>query len=287
MTLRVVITGAGGFLGSALARRLAAAGAEVHALTRRPPALPGVSWHHYDLADLSLDPSALETADVLIHTAFSVAGPGPSLERLNCSAARLLHTAARQRGVHFIFISSMSAHKQAASSYGRAKWCIEGALDAASDTIVRPGLIIGPGGLYARMFEMIHRAPALPLFYGGMQPVQPIGLDDLVEGLTRIAARRSAGVFNLGVPEPITIRALYGRMLAAARLSRPMLPLPGDFTLRILRMFESAGLRLPVTSENLLGLKHLRKFDTEASLAQLSLKLAPIDELPWAPRRPA
>jgi len=282
MKQRVAITGAGGFLGSALARRLTAEGAEVSALTRRPVELPGVSWQPYDLADLSLPPAALEAAEVVIHAAFSMAGAGQELEKLNYDAALRLHAEARRRGAHFIFISSMSAHGQAASSYGRAKWRIEGSLDENSDTIVRPGLVVGRGGLYARMFGMVCRAPVLPLFYGGTQPIQPIALEDLTEGLVRLTQRRAAGVFNLALPQPITIRELYTRMLAAARLSRPLLPLPGDLTLGVLRVCERLGLGLAITSENLLGLKHLRSFETADSLARLGLTLKPVDELPWA-----
>ena len=282
MTLRAAITGAGGFLGSTLARRLAAGGAEVAALSRSRADIPGTRWHHYELSDASIDPAALEGADVVVHAAFSAAGAGPELEKLNYDAALRLRDAARKKGARFIFISSMSAHEEAASAYGRAKWAIEKALDPA-DAIVRPGLIVGPGGLYARMLGQLRGAPVIPLFYGGGQPVQVIGVDDAAEGIGRVAARRETGAFNLALPQPLTIRELYGRMLAAAGLNRPILPLPGGPALLAVKFCEKLGLRLPITSENLLGLKHLRRFETAGSLARLGLALAPLDELPWAP----
>jgi NADH dehydrogenase len=278
---RAAITGAGGFLGSALARRLAAGGAEISALSRGRANLPGARWRHYDLAAPSIDPSALEGADVVIHSAFGMAGPGPELERLNYDAALRLRDAARKQGARFIFISSMSAHEGAESAYGRAKWAIEKALDA-EDAIVRPGLIVGPGGLYARMLGALRAAPVIPLFYGGEQPVQVIGVDDAAEGIGRIAERRAAGTFNLALPQPLTVRELYGRMLAAAGLSRPIVPLPGGAALAAVRLCEKLDLRLPITSENLLGLKHLRRFETAESLARLDLTPAPLEELPWA-----
>ena len=48
------------------------------------------------------------------------------------------------------------------------------------------GVIVGPGGVYARMLLSLQRAPLVPVFYGGSQPVQPVGLEELVEALVRI-----------------------------------------------------------------------------------------------------
>ena len=281
MKRRVAITGAGGFLGSALTRRLLADGMEVHALTRRPLSLPGLHWQAYELGGPLPPPAFFANLDSVVHAAFSMGAAGPALEQLNCSAALRLHAAARQHGLHFIFISSMSAHAGAASSYGRAKWAIEQGLDPAVDAIVRPGLILGPGGVYQRMQATMRRAPVIPVFYGGTQPVQPIALADLVAALEQILRLRLAGIFNLGAPEAITIRQLYGRMLAAAGLRRPLLPLPGDLTRLLLRAGEMLGLSLPLTAENLLGQKHLRMFETTASFARLGLAPTPVDQLPW------
>lgn len=279
MKLRVAITGAGGFLGAALCRRLSAAGMEVHALARRPASWSGVRWHTYDLA--GPPPAVLAGVDVIVHAAFAMGVSGPALEELNAAAAGRLLAAARAHRAHFIFISSMSAHAGAVSSYGRAKWRIEQGLDPAVDAIVRPGLIIGAGGVYARMLASLRRTPVVPVFYGGVQPIQPIGLDDLVEGLQRIVAGRLSGVFNLGCSEPMTIRELYQRMLTATGRRRILLPLPGDLTVAGLRVAERLGLHLPLTAENLLGQKHLRACETASTLSRLGLSLTPPAGLPW------
>ena len=282
MKTRVAITGAGGFLGGALVQRLRDAGLEVHALSRSRSTLSGVQWHAYDLAGPV--PAIVAEADVIVHAAFALGAVGAETADLNRTTALRLRDSARQHQRHFVFISSMSAHAEAVSVYGRTKWAIEQALDASRDAIVRPGLIIGPGGTYARMLDSLRRAPVVPVFFGGTQPVQPIALADLVEGLQHIIAGRHAGVFNLGLAEPVTIRELYQRMLAALGERRRLVPLPGDLAVWALRAGEALGLRLPLTSENLLGQKQLRAFATADSLARLGLTLTPLADLPWDAR---
>lgn len=281
MKPRVAITGAGGFLGTALTRALLASGADVHALARRPISLPGIAWQPYELGGPLPESSFFAQVDAVVHLAFSMASSGPAMEARNVAAARELHAAVRRAGRPFVFVSSMSAHAGAASSYGRAKWAIEQFLDPAVDTIVRPGLIVGPGGVYARMLAALRRAPVVPVFYGGTQLIQPSGIDDDVAALQRILRQSLTGAFNLGSLQPISIRELYGRMLAAARLKRPLVPLPGNFTVRVLRVTERLGLPLPLTAENLLGQKHLRVFETAASFARLGLTPTPLEQLPW------
>ncbi|WP_438479480.1 NAD-dependent epimerase/dehydratase family protein [Oleiharenicola lentus] len=281
MSLRVAITGASGFLGHALLQRLLNAGLEVHALSRNPSSMEGVRWHAYNLAEPV--PQVIESCDVIVHAAFAMGANANSLEAVNKDAAAHLLAVARTYRRHFIFISSMSAHDHAESSYGRTKWAIEQTLDPTQDTIVRPGLIVGAGGVYQRMLESLRSTPIVPIFFGGMQPIHPVALEDLVEGLFHIISRRIPGIFNLGSIEPISVRELYRRMLHSAGLRRTIIPLPGSLALRGLRATEALGLRLPLTTENLLGQKHLRSFETANSYTRLGISPAPLTNFSWSP----
>ena len=116
--MRVLVTGAGGFSGGHVARRLARAGFEVLALTRTspvaPPAHPESAQRFRSLqADLA-DPDTLpEDIDAVVHAAATSIWRGITVDRMihdNVLATRMLVEHALAAGARrFVFFSSMSA----------------------------------------------------------------------------------------------------------------------------------------------------------------------------------
>ena len=163
----VAITGANGFVGSALLQTFADAGWRVIALTRRP-ADPPVEWRRYDLRDDSLTDGLLAGVDVLVHCAYARRRPGADAFATNVRASKMLFDAARGAGTkQLIFVSSLAAGGDAPSEYGRQKFRIEQMLDPNADTVVRAGLVLGNGGLFARMQAYLRRRSLVPLIDGG------------------------------------------------------------------------------------------------------------------------
>lgn len=75
MTRRVILTGASGFVGTAILSGLLESGADVLALSRRRPAVPGTfAWRACDLLDAGETADAMRNvkADVLLHAAWTV-----------------------------------------------------------------------------------------------------------------------------------------------------------------------------------------------------------------------
>lgn len=276
----VLVTGATGMLGQALCRHLDRLGYEVRALVRRPQdwshtgAMTDIRPFRFELGG-ELDESAFEDQPAaLIHCAWAMRGPirtGAAVDNLVAFEA-LRGMAHRRRCRRFVFISSLSAHAGALSEYGRDKLKAEQELDLEKDLVVRPGLIIGRGGLFGRLRAQIRRRPLVPLFYGGRQEIQHIALDDVCTGIGHALAGDLVGRIDIAHPEATGIRAFYSAVAASVGCSCRFIRLPGSLILSLLRGFERQSLlTLSVTSENLLGLKAMRVFDTGPSLQRLDL----------------
>jgi len=116
--MKILVTGAGGFAGGHMARRLAVAGHHVHALTRRSPVEPPSDVEasarfrvvHSALTDASRLP---DDFDAVVHTAATSIWHGISVDQMltdNVLATQtLVNHALRVRARAFVFYSSVSA----------------------------------------------------------------------------------------------------------------------------------------------------------------------------------
>jgi uncharacterized protein YbjT (DUF2867 family) len=162
---------------------------------------------------------------------------------------------AHQAGAdHQIFLSSCSAHGEAESQYGRTKYALEKLFTTSRDWIVRPALVLGNGGVFARMVKTARSSPILPLFDNGAQPVQVVPVEFLVEQLFAGAQEGRTGRDTFAAPGFLSMRE-YFQLLAPGK---PLLPIPSAAVLPLVKLVESLGFTPPINSENLLGLRSLR-----------------------------
>ncbi len=278
-----VVTGAGGLVGGAIARALAQAGWQVRGTARDPATAArrsqvDLTWFGGDLDGNGFDPQALDGAEVLVHAAWAsdATAPAQAAQR-NVRGAERLFGQARDHGVvSRVFVSSMSAHAGALSHYGRSKVQVEALLDPARDLVVRPGFVLGEGGVFQRLASTLAVAPAVPSFYGGSAQLQPIGLQDLANGFERSISRGLRGTLTIAQPQAVPVVQFYREVAASIGRARlPVVPLPGDAAVMVLGWCERIGLRLPMTSDNLLGQKALVVADVTGDLARL--QMTPMD----------
>ena len=274
---QIAVSGATGFLGAALCRHLAARGFAVRALARDParkaPGLEALAWHRCALPD-DVDPRGFDAVDVFVHCAYETRFRSAARARaVNVAGSERVFRLARERGVRkIVFVSSMSAHADAISLYGRTKLEVEALLDPARDLAVRPGHILGEGGVFWRTAQSIAAFPFIPLFSKGDQPIQTIHLDDVCEGIRRAIEQDCTGTLLLAEPDPVALREFYSAIAQALGKTPRFLPIPGGAALRLLQLAERAGFSVPVSSDNLLGLQRLRAFDVAGDLQRIGLR---------------
>ena len=226
----VLVTGASGFIGGATVRRLAAAGARVHATTRRdPPVIPEVSaWHRVDLLNpvATRDLVSQVRPEVVIHLAgHPVAARGPeqvlpSFQGNLVTTVNLLTAAAGTGPARVVLAGSLeepaegaatspyALSKKAAGEYGELFHRLYGL------PVVRCRIFMTYGPGQADLGKLIPSV-ALALLRGeapriasGSRLVDWIFVTDVADGLVAAAAASGldGGVVDLGSGELVTVR---------------------------------------------------------------------------------
>jgi nucleoside-diphosphate-sugar epimerase len=271
--MRIAITGSSGFIGSQLAHAFIERGHHVTLMQRRPPEnLPnGAQYLPFDLRAPSLpDPAGLTA---IVHCAVMFHGPTDmDAEQVNISATLALRDHCRAHDIHFVFLSTMSAHEEAESVYGRHKYRLEQMMTLPNETVLKLGLVIGTsGGLFQRIQKTVARLPVIPLIDGGRQPVQVIPLEDVTEAVLTVTQNSQSGFYLLGSEEVYSLRTCY-QLIARNQAKKPcFFSIPFWIPSFVFEGLAYLPVTIPITKENLLGLKHLRSFSTANDLKRLGL----------------
>jgi nucleoside-diphosphate-sugar epimerase len=236
---RVLVTGAGGFIGSAVAGRLRELGAEVVGIDLVADPRTGV------LAGDTVHPTAwagaLAGVDAVVHTAAIVSNAArlDDAWRVNVLGTRRVIGASAAAGVpRFLHLSSIMAFgfdfpdgvdetypvRVCGFSYPDTRVNSEAVVLAAhaageiDATIVRPGDVFGPGSVWVREPLARARARQVVLPAGGRGLLSLVHVDNLVDGiLLALASPAASGrVFTLTDGYTVTCRDYFGRLAALA-----------------------------------------------------------------------
>lgn len=255
---RVIITGARGFIGSQLTTAFARHGWNVTALSRNPST--DSNNENISHAPYALGEDFAHEGDVLIHCAHDGSTALPA--NFNVGANARLFDQARKAGISkIVFISSLSASADAHSGYGTQKYLTEQLLDFSRDLAIRPGLVVGDGGLYAAIRGSLKRLRIAPIFDGGRQPVYVVAIDDLCATILHMVESNASGLFTIAAPDAVLLRDLYQRIAQVDGLRIYLVRLPYAAMLSIASLCERFGLRLPISAESIRGIRNLKYLD--------------------------
>lgn len=257
----VAISGAGGYIGSALAEFLSQQGYSVIPLSRNSG--EGSGGISFRLEDAS-GPELREDIDVLIHCAWDLTQVGwTDIERVNVQGSMRLLEAARRANVKpFIFISSMAAYPGCQSMYGRAKLLVEAAVQEAGGIVIRPGTVWGDPltGILGSVDGLIGKLPVIPLIGSGRQPLYCIHKDDLcavVAACMDQPETRPVQPVSAAYPEAIPFREIVHCLARRKGRRVRLLPLPSTLIWGMLRLAELFSLPLGLRSDSVTSLNHL------------------------------
>lgn len=275
--MTVLVTGASGMLGRAVAGHLVADGEDVRCLQRRPSSVPGAQDVRGSITDPAAVAAAVRGCRAVIHLAAKVSFTGAPAEfdRTNIDGTRILLDAARAAGVtDVVHVSSPSvAHDgsslvgapagpadpaHARGDYARTKAAAEllalgRSTPAFRVAALRPHIVWGPGDtqLVERVIERA-RHGRLPLLDGGTALIDTTYVDNaasaIVACLRRMdAAQGQALVVTNGEPRPIA--ELLGGICRAGGVVPPARSVPGALARGAGAVIERAWLRLGRTGE--------------------------------------
>ena len=266
--MNILVVGAAGFIGRHLVWRLFESGHDVTPSGTDPARLrrlfPGLSCIAADYGRDSAESRAprLAGVDVVINAAGLIRETGGRTYRtVHTEGPIALFEACAAAGIRRVLqVSALGADAGAASRYHLSKRAADdrlAALDPAGARldwcVLRPSLVLGPGGRSTALFAAIAAAP-LPIRLGpGTWRVQPIHIDDLTAVVERLLERPPPWPRRLDLvgPEPVDT----DRLVAAFRHwlgepPRPFLRMP----VPLLRAAGWVGDRLgagPLTGESL------------------------------------
>jgi NADH dehydrogenase len=252
----VVITGVSGFLGSHLAAALAHRGWRVRGTTRSAACVAAEIHGVAEKAALDLggpvDGRIFAGVDAVVHCAYDLRST--AIEQ-NVVATKAIAEAAANTGARRqIFVASTSGHAGAASAYGRTKYLLQEYFLARGFTVARPGLVVGPGGLYTRLAAAL-RFPVVPLPDGGRDRLPLVAVKDFTNAVSVLLEDDRTGVFNLYHPDLVALRDLIAAIRAANGRCGIVSPVPSSLLIALARAAGALGISLPFDAEHCLALR--------------------------------
>jgi NADH dehydrogenase len=243
----IFITAIGGFLGSSLAAGLARRGHHVKGSIRSQGT--NASSVVRLVLDEPFDASVFAGCDAVIHAAHDFTrGAYDTNVRGTIAWAE---AAARVGVSRQLFIGSPSAQPNAQSEYGRAKHALDRWFLDHDHLVVRPGLVVGPGGLFARQRAALLRTPVVPLIGGGDQPTLVIAVDHFVEAVARIIETGAPREASLYYDECPPMRTFVTAVKQAAGLRAIVVTIPSGIAIGLTALARALRLPVPVTPDQI------------------------------------
>jgi nucleoside-diphosphate-sugar epimerase len=308
--MRIFLTGATGYIGSALCRRLAPEGHELRALVRPTSRIAelqelGVATFVGDLADRASMREGMSGADWVVHAAAELdpASPDRRMEAANVAGSDNVASLASKLGVpRFLSVSSIAwfggspadgslateaspPQQPFPTTYSATKHAGQQAIAAYAARGLRvntvyPSLVYGPPGKRGGANVMLKNLAKgrFPALIGADRKASWVYLADVVDGIVRVIERAPPGRDYLLVGDVATVRELADRVCALGGVASPRRELSPGFARAALTvaapLMRLVGRRPPIPPRQIASLARHWAFDDARARTELG----------WQPR---
>jgi len=228
--VKVAVTGASGFVGSALAHALCTEGHDVTAVTRHPERYHGAGRPAgADIRDRDAIERVLAGHDAAYFLVHSLTDVDFAAE--DRAAARAFASAATRAGIaQVVYLGGLGDDDDDLSEHLRSRREVESILlHDAPTTALRAGIVIGDGGIsWEILRQLVERLPAMVTPRWVETRSQPIALVDAVYYLARVLGRPEAvgNTYEIGGPDILSYRDMMATVAEITGRRRIILPVP-------------------------------------------------------------
>lgn len=219
--MRILLVGAGGFIGRHLHVALRAAGHSVLATARQPDPAAAGDWLALDLAELARDPRSCAWPagiELVINAAGLLSSDRARLHEVQHLGACALFELAAAHGARVLQISALGAEETPDTEFLASKAAAERHLLGLGipAVVLRPSLVLGPGAASSRWLQRLSPWPWTPLLDNRAR-LQPLHVDDLCSAVLALLAHWPAQPCSLALvgPEALSMGQILDRLRAA------------------------------------------------------------------------
>jgi uncharacterized protein YbjT (DUF2867 family) len=237
--MKVLLTGATGFVGRHMLHRLLAEGHSVRALVREPQKADALAQERVDLipgdvAEGSGLDQGMQGCDAVTHLVGIILEKGTNtFERVHHIGTRNVVEAAKRTGIRrFVHMSALGVRADGVAAYQTTKWKGEEEVRRSGIPfcILRPSLIFGEGdGFVTQMMQTMRSAPIFrPVPGDGNPKFRPISIDDVTACFARALTAEAATnqTVDLGGPDELTLNEVLAEIARCAGVRKPAVHIP-------------------------------------------------------------